>query len=168
MQPEGFEQSEACRRRASSAQRAASLQGVAGQTPPPVPWQGPQYALVRVSTGDTYYFVPGMQLEIGRGTGGDADSGGDPPGFRVLVARGSSGDPSRRRVPVFGIPKMSRRHAQIVVADGVITLTDLGSTNGTYVDGRRLEPRVPVRISFGQSFCLYQEEFVVMAHLNQV
>ena len=71
-------------------------------------------------------------------------------------------------MPVFGIPKMSRRHAQIVVADGVITLTDLGSTSGTYVDGRRLEPRVPVRISFGQSFCLYQEEFVVMAHLNQV
>lgn len=36
--------------------------------------------------------------------------------------------------------RISRRHAQIVSQDGVLTLEDLGSTNGTTVDGVRLEP----------------------------
>lgn len=35
-------------------------------------------------------------------------------------------------------PGVSRRHAEITVADGVATITDLGSTNGTYVDGSKI------------------------------
>jgi pSer/pThr/pTyr-binding forkhead associated (FHA) protein len=34
--------------------------------------------------------------------------------------------------------RVSRRHAQIVFQDGVLTLEDLGSTNGTTVDGEKL------------------------------
>ena len=35
-------------------------------------------------------------------------------------------------------PGISRHHARIVVADGEATLEDLGSKNGTHVNGRRL------------------------------
>jgi ABC transport system ATP-binding/permease protein len=43
-------------------------------------------------------------------------------------------------------PTVSRRHALLVVDGGQLSLTDLGSTNGTFVDGERLdtEPR-PIR-----------------------
>jgi hypothetical protein len=35
----------------------------------------------------------------------------------------------------------SRRHAQLRTSDGVTTVTDLGSTNGTYVNGRTVQSR---------------------------
>lgn len=44
-------------------------------------------------------------------------------------------------------PKVSKRHAEITLIDGVFFLTDLDSTNGTYVNGRRLNPRDPVELS---------------------
>lgn len=34
---------------------------------------------------------------------------------------------------------VSRRHATLAVADGKVTLTDLGSTNGTWVNGRKID-----------------------------
>ncbi len=40
---------------------------------------------------------------------------------------------------VIGDTGASRRHAQIRTADGVATLTDLGSTNGTKVNGRDVQ-----------------------------
>ncbi len=52
-------------------------------------------------------------------------------------------------------PEVSRRHARLVFNGQSLTLTDLGSTNGTMVNGRRLAPQVPVllndgdRIAFG-------------------
>ena len=33
---------------------------------------------------------------------------------------------------------ISRRHAQVALEDGVVVVSDLGSTNGTYVNGRRV------------------------------
>ena len=61
---------------------------------------------------------------------------------------------SPRRIPVTGAPihigrgaecelvlrdsKVSRRHARLVGRDGALVLTDLGSTNGTMVNGRRV------------------------------
>ena len=36
-------------------------------------------------------------------------------------------------------PSVSRRHAQITVAPNVVTLQDLGSKNGTYLNGRRVQ-----------------------------
>ncbi|MEW5989346.1 MAG: FHA domain-containing protein, partial [Chloroflexota bacterium] len=38
---------------------------------------------------------------------------------------------------------LSRRHLRLEVTAGGVTLTDLGSTNGTYLDGRRLPPHQP-------------------------
>ena len=39
-------------------------------------------------------------------------------------------------------PGVSRRHAQITVADGRSTISDLGSTNGTLVDGQKVTTSV--------------------------
>jgi hypothetical protein len=40
---------------------------------------------------------------------------------------------------------VSRRHAQLKTCDGVWMLVDLESTNGTWVNGRRVTSRSPVR-----------------------
>ena len=42
---------------------------------------------------------------------------------------------------------VSRRHARIVVSDGAATLEDLGSRNGTYVEGQKVA--APVRLANG-------------------
>ena len=48
-------------------------------------------------------------------------------------------------------PNLSRRHAQITYDDTrrEYFLTDLGSSNGTYLDSQRLIPNQPIRISSG-------------------
>ena len=54
-----------------------------------------------------------------------------------------------------GTPDSSRRHARLVVAGPSITIEDLGSKNGTYVRGERVEGRVAVHdgdeIVFGRT-----------------
>ena len=39
---------------------------------------------------------------------------------------------------------VSRRHARILVAEPECFLEDMGSTNGTFVDGCRLKGRIPI------------------------
>jgi pSer/pThr/pTyr-binding forkhead associated (FHA) protein len=46
--------------------------------------------------------------------------------------------------------KISRKHALIRIADGKITVEDIGSLNGTYVNrGSRLQPGSPVELKTG-------------------
>ncbi len=52
---------------------------------------------------------------------------------RTVIGRGSECD------VVVDDPGTSRRHLEVVRADGRTTVHDLGSTNGTTVDGRRLD-----------------------------
>ena len=40
---------------------------------------------------------------------------------------------------------LSRRHAQIDVKDGSVTVKDLGSTNGTFVDGKKITEEVELK-----------------------
>ncbi len=47
-------------------------------------------------------------------------------------------------------PSVSQQHARIDVQGHKRTIVDLGSTNGTLVRGRRLEPHVPVPLEEGQ------------------
>ena len=42
-------------------------------------------------------------------------------------------------------PEVSRRHAVVRVADGVASVEDVGSTNGTWLNGRRVEGRAELR-----------------------
>ena len=66
---------------------------------------------------------------------------------RTLVGRL---DDCHIRVPIAG---MSRKHCEIVIEDGSITITDLGSSNGTYVNQERISPSQPLSagdlVSFG-------------------
>jgi DNA-binding winged helix-turn-helix (wHTH) protein len=52
------------------------------------------------------------------------------------------------RGPGVGVPlsseSASRRHARVVVRGARATIEDLGSKNGTFVDGRRVERAVPI------------------------
>jgi len=47
---------------------------------------------------------------------------------------------------------ISRRHARVVVTDSGATIEDLGSKNGTYVGGRRIEG--PAALGDGDEICL--------------
>jgi S-DNA-T family DNA segregation ATPase FtsK/SpoIIIE len=58
---------------------------------------------------------------------------------RYVVGRGSEAD-----VVLVGDDGASRKHVAVVVSESGVTIEDLGSTNGTFVDGRRVEG--PTRI----------------------
>jgi hypothetical protein len=51
---------------------------------------------------------------------------------------------------------VSRRHAKVNFSDGTWRIEDLGSTNGTWVNGRRLEPGRPCPLRIGDSVALSQ------------
>jgi pSer/pThr/pTyr-binding forkhead associated (FHA) protein len=42
-------------------------------------------------------------------------------------------------------PSVSRRHARITLSVGAATIEDLGSKNGTFVEGARITGPVPLR-----------------------
>ena len=44
---------------------------------------------------------------------------------------------------------VSRQHFQVRSSDGVYYISDLGSTNGTYLNGERLRPNVEHRVKDG-------------------
>ncbi len=44
---------------------------------------------------------------------------------------------------------VSRQHAQITFENNAFYLTDLGSSNGTYVNGNRINPQTPTRLQNG-------------------
>jgi DNA-binding winged helix-turn-helix (wHTH) protein len=58
---------------------------------------------------------------------------------------------------------VSRRHARITVASGTGTIEDLGSTNGTHVNGIRISG--PTRFSPGDELSLGSEKLQVRRHV---
>ncbi len=55
---------------------------------------------------------------------------------------------------------MSGRHADILcMEDGSAQLTDIGSTNGSFLDGQRLAPNAPVLLGEGTAFTLGKTRF---------
>jgi pSer/pThr/pTyr-binding forkhead associated (FHA) protein len=54
---------------------------------------------------------------------------------------------------------VSRRHAELIVTDDSVTVKDLGSVNGLYVNARRLEGSL--RLKEGDTLQIGQREFVV-------
>ena len=57
---------------------------------------------------------------------------------------------------------ISRRHARITGFGGVHEIEDLGSTNGTFVNGKRLSLGQRVRLHIGDRIALGYQEFVYM------
>lgn len=49
---------------------------------------------------------------------------------------------------------VSRAHARLHLEDGHLYITDLGSTNGTFVSGNRLEPNEPHMLHKGEELLL--------------
>ena len=61
----------------------------------------------------------------------------------VLVGRGEE---AKIRIPQDSV---SRRHCEFVERDGHVWIRDLGSTNGTLLDGKRVQPNVDTPVSSG-------------------
>lgn len=72
---------------------------------------------------------------------------------RLPLGRDPEFSPLADRLASF--PKLSRRHAELWVADGALWVQDLGSLNRTFIDGAPLAPHHPqrlqaqVRVRFG-------------------
>jgi ABC-2 type transport system ATP-binding protein len=62
-------------------------------------------------------------------------------GGQVVIGR----DPGAADVTLEDDPDVSRRHAAFSLAGGGVTVEDLGSTNGTLVNGQRLSGTVPLK-----------------------
>ena len=52
---------------------------------------------------------------------------------------------------IVAVPTVSGRHAMLRVGDGGVTVTDLGSTNGTNVDGQELGGMKSASLTVGSS-----------------
>jgi pSer/pThr/pTyr-binding forkhead associated (FHA) protein len=61
----------------------------------------------------------------------------------LTIGKGSQND------VVLADDSVSTTHARLEYATGYWRLTDLGSTNGTYVDNTRLAPNVPTAVAYG-------------------
>ena len=93
----------------------------------------PVMALVRESDGATYTL----------------------PDASVVLGRSQTCD-----ITIAGNSALSRRHAQLDPAG--LTLTDLGSANGTFVGGVRLAPQISMPLDIGTMFTLANEGFRVV------
>ena len=74
----------------------------------------------------------------------------------VTVGRGDDND------VVLGDPSVSERHARLRLAAGVWTLADLGSVNGSWVDGEAVQEELP--LASGCSIRLGGTELGFSAH----
>ena len=56
---------------------------------------------------------------------------------------------------------VSGRHFSVEAGEqGEVIVTDLSSTNGTYIDARKLDPNVPYRLHPGQRLIVGSEDVV--------
>lgn len=85
---------------------------------------------------------------IVRSTGGaaDATSALTFDGTRIVIGRGPASD---LRLPD---PSVSHRHASIRLSGGETVLVDEGSSNGTFLGERKLNPQAPETLKSGDRF----------------
>ena len=105
--------------------------------------------------------------------GADEEEQGSPTYVEMQSPRGITVDVYSGRPIVVGRSKknsnlhleyegVSRVHAKLQYRDGVLYVTDLGSTNGTYINGRRLESFKDTPVHSGDTVEFYKELFKVM------
>lgn len=56
---------------------------------------------------------------------------------------------------------IGKSHARVYEQDGEVYISDLGSKNGTYLNGRRIEKRKPVKVEKGDIIAFSDEEFIL-------
>jgi len=71
------------------------------------------------------------------------------PGRPVTLGRSGSSD-----ICLAGCDSVSGTHCRIVANESGVTVTDLGSTNGTYLGSQRLAPQKPAAAGTGVMICL--------------
>lgn len=82
--------------------------------------------------------MPALVLRVVRGAGQGREIS---PGEELVIGREATGDGR-----LDGEPALSRRHARITrAAGGSLTIEDLGSLNGTRVNGERIATATPLR-----------------------
>jgi hypothetical protein len=81
-----------------------------------------------------------------------------PDSDRVVVGRS---DPVSNFYPDLDLSEhgalqngVGRRHMRLSVQENQISVEDLDSTNGTFLNGQRLAPRVPRALNDGDELCL--------------
>lgn len=74
---------------------------------------------------------------------------GDGIEFAVMPGANTIGRRGDNNIVLSGDPYVSGSHAQIAAEDGTFILTDVGSTNGTMLNGTKVEPDQPVVLSAG-------------------
>lgn len=77
-----------------------------------------------------------------------------PAGTQLVAGR----NPSRSSLPLAQYGKVSSVHCQLDCADGSLWVTDLGSTNGTFLNGQRLAPNQPASLREGDTLTLGTDE----------
>lgn len=95
------------------------------------------------SAGKQFTFQSGQQVTFGRAQPGSHNS--------ILAA----------------YDKVSGTHCRLDVSGSGLMLTDLGSTNGTLVNGKRLTPHAPVPVSHGGVIFLADNNCVFQVKYNQ-
>ncbi|MBQ4569204.1 MAG: trypsin-like peptidase domain-containing protein [Ruminococcus sp.] len=131
---------------------------------PPMPPQGPAPMPMNDGAGETSV--------LNEGAGETTVLGGNQAtGFTLIRTKG--GERININKPEFTIGKerrrvdyciadnnsISRTHAKIKVRGGICYITDLGSTNCTYVNGTKLSPNQEVALSAGDKIKFSDEEF---------
>ena len=71
-------------------------------------------------------------------------------GRSLTIGRASG----RNDIALPGCDNVSGNHCRIDISGSTVTVTDLGSTNGTYLDARRLTPHQPTTVAPGATFYL--------------
>ena len=71
-------------------------------------------------------------------------------------------DPSCTIAYPAGTNGVSRNHCRIEVQGSQVTVTDLGSSYGTYIGGRRISPNAPVAIQKNTEICIGGEHIRLM------
>ena len=70
------------------------------------------------------------------------------------------GSGEQAQMKVEGVSSISRKHAKVDLNDGVFTICDLGSTNGTYLNGSKLPENRFFALKNGDSVKLANEPFI--------
>lgn len=100
--------------------------------PPTINVKAPRAVLQDAMRGEAYPLVPDLEMMLGRG---DEDAGLAPDIKLSGQAAVSAG--------------VSRMHAKVFCRDNVYYITDMGSTNSTFLNGKRLVPQEESRLSDG-------------------